>query len=542
MIEKIKELFNLKDVINQELVDYIIIYLRKSRKDMEYGKDEPIEKTLERHETILQEYATSVFGCKIPQKNIFKEVVSGDTIADRPEMQKVLDLIEQDNVKAVLCVEIERLARGNSIDQGVIAQKFQLTNTMIITPQKIFDLDDEYDLSYFEEGLHQSRKFLQYTKKILNRGREQSSKEGKFVGSITPFGYDKVKLENEKGYKLVKNQDSEIVRKLFDIYLYDGLGTTETAKKLNALGMHCATGGLWDDNKVRRILQASERYRGHIIWGKRKNVKKFINGEIVSRKVITDNYINVIGKHESIITDEEHEMVKDKLKSMAAKNVNSRSELKNPLADIVKCSFCGHNMTRRAYYTSCVKNGTLHKDTLLCRTMGCDNVSTDLDVVEQRILEYLKETLKTYENCLKEYSDKQIDKTNEYKKEQEQLSKKINSINQQKQKCCEFLETGTYDEDTFKARISALNDEIKTSNNLLKELEIKIQNEQKDKYEKSIPILKNCLNLYDKINIEDKNKLLSSIIDVVYYKKTSKGGRWNPEERYLFDLDIKLKI
>ncbi|MCM1052498.1 MAG: recombinase family protein [Ruminococcus sp.] len=542
MLEKLKELFDLENLTGPELTDYIIIYLRKSRKDAEYSKDEPIEKTLERHEKQLQEWSTNILGCKIPEKNIYREVVSGDTITDRPEMQKVLELIEKDEIKGVLCVETERLGRGNSIDQGIIAQKFQLTGTKILTPQKIFDLDDEYDMSYFEDGLHQARKYLQYTKKILARGREQSAKEGKFTGSVTPFGYDKQKIKDDKGYVLIKNSDSEIVRKLFDIYLYENLGTTETAKKLNSLEMHCATGGKWDDNKVRRILQAADRYCGYITWGKRKIRKKYVDGEVKITRPINENCINVKGKHEAIITEEELKMVKTKLKNMASKNVTNDKELKNPLANIVKCGFCGHNMSRRAYYTSSVKNGTIHKDTLLCRTGDCPNISCDLDIVENKILEYLKIKLNDYEYYLKDYNIQSKDFISEYKKEKEQLNKKRNSLNSQKQKCCEFLETGTYDEETFKIRIGNINNEIKSIDNMILELDEKIKNEKKEKYIKSVPILKNCLELYDKSSIEQKNKLLSSIIDVVYYKKTSKGGRWNTEARSDFELEIKLKI
>lgn len=542
MIERIKELFNLKDLTGYELVDYIIIYLRKSRKDAEYGKDESVEKTLERHEKMLQDWSTNVFGCKIPKKNIFREVVSGDTIADRPEMQKVLELVEKDEIKGVLCVETERLGRGNSIDQGIIAQKFQLTGTKIITPQKIFDLDDEYDMSYFEDGLHQARKYLQYTKKILARGREQSAKEGKFVGAKAPFGYSKEKLKNEKGFVLVKNDDSIIIRKLFDVYLYEGLGTTDTAKKLNSLGMPCASGGTWDDNKVRRILQASERYAGYIVWDKRKTIKKYVNGEIKTVRPINNNCLTVKGKHEPIITEEELFLVKDKLKNMASKNVTNSYDLKNPLANLVKCSFCGHNMTRRAYYTSYKKDGSTHKDTLLCRTIECQNISCDLDIVESKILEFLRLKLADYETFLSDYDTQSKDFIVDYEKEKEQLNKKSQALNSQKQKCCEFLETGTYDEDTFKVRINKINEELKNTRNMILDLEDKIKNERKEKYTKSVPILKNCLDMYDNSTIGQKNKLLSSIIDVIYYKKTSKGGRWNAEARTDFELEIKLKI
>lgn len=93
------------------------IYLRKSRKDSDYDKDESIEKTLERHEIQLQNYAFSLFGEKIPEENIFREIASGDTIEERPEIQKLLHKIETQNRAGTLVIEIERLARGNTIDQ-----------------------------------------------------------------------------------------------------------------------------------------------------------------------------------------------------------------------------------------------------------------------------------------------------------------------------------------------------------------------------------------------------------------------------------------
>lgn len=542
MIEKIKELFKLKDLTNYELTEHIIIYLRKSRKDAEYGKDETVEKTLERHETILQDWALNIFGCKIPEKNIFREVVSGDTISDRPEMQKVLKLIENDEIKGVLCIETERLGRGNSIDQGIIAQKFQLTGTKILTPQKIFDLDDEYDMGYFEDGLHQARKYLQYTKKILARGREQSAKEGKFVGSIPPFGYSKQKLEKEKGFTLIKNEDNIIVRKLFDIYLYEGLGTTETAKKLNSLGMHSARGCNWDDNKVRRILQVADRYAGYIVWNKRKNVKKYVEGNIISTRPINQECLKLKGRHEPTITEEELKLINEKLKNIASKNITKNYALKNPLANLVKCAFCGHNMSRRAYYVSYKKDGSVHKDTLLCRTLGCENVSCDLDIVETKILDYLKIKLNDYEKVLSNYDFQKQIHQEDFEKEIEQYLKKIEALNAQKTKCCEFLETGTYDEETFKSRVSKINEEISYIKKEISILKNEMKNEKKDKYEVAVPILKNVLDLYNLSTVEEKNTLLSSIIEVIYYKKTNKGGRWNKTARDDFDLEIRLKF
>ena len=63
----------------------IIIYLRKSRSD---DPGMSVEDVLAKHELQLQEYAVSEYGEQIPEDHIFREVVSGETIADRPVMKQ----------------------------------------------------------------------------------------------------------------------------------------------------------------------------------------------------------------------------------------------------------------------------------------------------------------------------------------------------------------------------------------------------------------------------------------------------------------------
>ena len=63
-----------------------LMYLRKSRQDSPF---ETVEEVLARHETILQDFARRTLGYTIPEENIYREVVSGETIEKRPEMQTI---------------------------------------------------------------------------------------------------------------------------------------------------------------------------------------------------------------------------------------------------------------------------------------------------------------------------------------------------------------------------------------------------------------------------------------------------------------------
>ena len=75
-----------------------IIYLRKSRAD---SPDESVEEVLAKHEQMLQELAERELGGRIPENCIIREIVSGETIEERPGVNKVLALIENPAVKMV---------------------------------------------------------------------------------------------------------------------------------------------------------------------------------------------------------------------------------------------------------------------------------------------------------------------------------------------------------------------------------------------------------------------------------------------------------
>ena len=191
------------------MVDKVAIYLRKSRDEDNDAKEE----TLARHEKMLNDY------CKRNKLNvvaIYKEVVSGESISNRPEMQRLLEDVDAGLYTGVVCIEIERLSRGNQIDQCEILEVFKKSNTKIYTLQKIYDLSkEEIDEEFFEFSLFMSRREYKIIRRRMERGRAQAMKEGYYTGSITPYGYTKVK--DGRGFVLVADpKEAEIVRLIFE--------------------------------------------------------------------------------------------------------------------------------------------------------------------------------------------------------------------------------------------------------------------------------------------------------------------------------------
>lgn len=516
-----------KDI--DSILDGVIMYLRKSRKDMDYFHDESIEKTLKRHEKELQDIICRTFGKPLPETNIYREVASGDTIEDRPVMQEVLNIIENPKIKAVICIEIERLARGNTIDQGTIAQAFKYTGTKIWTPMKIYNLDLEDDLSYFEDGLYQARKYLVYTKRILSRGRLRSVKDGKYICSTRPFGYNKVKLTNEKGFTLEINQEeARIISLIFDL-AYNDKGTSVIANHLNELHIKPMKNDIWTPACVRNILK-NTIYIGKVTWNKRKTVNTLKNGNIVKSRPLNNEYYLIDALHEPIIDKDVFDAVQKKMSAKNGKTIKNQFELKNPMAGLIKCGVCGRNMIRRPYMSK-------YQDGLICSLAHCHNISSHLSLVENRLLDGIKNLLVHYKNKAIEFEQKKVI-TEDYSIKIENLNKEILNIEKQLTRICELMEQDIYTPEMFIKRKNELEEK---KNDILDKIEkeklLQKQNE-KELTLAIIPKIENCLNVYPTATIEDKHNLLVSIIDSVEYIKT-KGGRGYEDN---FTLKIKPKL
>ena len=207
------------------------IYLRKSRADLELEARGEME-TLARHKKTLLELAKRM---NLPVNQIYEEIESGETIAARPVVQRLLDEVEQGVWSGVLVMEIERLARGDTIDQGIVARAFKLGHTKIITPAKTYDPDNEFDEEYFEFGLFMSRREYKTINRRIQRGRVASAKEGKFIGSTPPYGYKNPLVKRQGIHSEPDENEAPVVKQIYGMYV-DGAGMSVIARHLDSMG------------------------------------------------------------------------------------------------------------------------------------------------------------------------------------------------------------------------------------------------------------------------------------------------------------------
>ena len=329
--------------------DEVIDYLRKSRSDDPLLE---IEEVLEKHESILDEWAEKHLGEKVPEKNKFREVVSGETLKERPEIQKVLRLIESPKYKAVAVVEPQRLTRGDLEDIGRLMKLFKHTNTLIITPQRIYNLRDEYDWDAFERELKRGNDYLEYTKKILNRGRLLSVSQGNYIGSIAPYGFDKdVVMDGKKKCPTLKEnkEQADVVRMIFDMYVNQDMGRPSICYRLDELGIKPPKGKNWSPPALKDML-ANVHYIGKVKWNWRKTVTIVEDSEIIQTrpKARIGEYLIYEGRHDGIVSEEIFNAAQEK----AGRNprVKKKTKVRNPLAGLLYCR-CGRAISLRTYKT-----------------------------------------------------------------------------------------------------------------------------------------------------------------------------------------------
>lgn len=372
----------------------VLVYLRKSR------SDDPalsVEEVLEKHETMLDEWAEKNLGARVPEENKFREVVSGETIADRPEIQKMLKRVESPRFKAVLIVEVQRLSRGDLEDAGRLIKLLRYTDTIVITLGKNYDLRDEYDRDSFERELKRGNEFLEYQKKIMNRGRLLSVSRGNYIGNVPPYGYEKTWVMDGKRKcpTLKENKEqADVVRMIFDLYVNHDMGATNICHRLDSLGIKPPKGERWSPPAVQDMLP-NIHYIGKVRWNFRQTTNVIEDGEVVKRRfnAKVGEYLVYEGKHEGIVSEELFNAAQEKI----GRNHRAKpsTKIRNPLAGLLWCR-CGRAMSLRTYKKP---DGTERAPArLLCDgQVHCKTGSVLYEEMLDKVADILKQCIEDFE-------------------------------------------------------------------------------------------------------------------------------------------------
>ena len=507
-----------------------IIYLRKSRQD---DPRETVEEVLAKHETMLQEYAVREFGHKIPEGNIYREVVSGESIEDREEIKKVLARIEDPQIRGVLVIEPSRLSRGDLEDCGRLINDFRYTHTQVVTPYMTYDLENKMERKFFQDELLRGRDYLEYTKEILLRGRIAAIKRGCYLGTRPPYGYKKVKIGKDHTLE-ISEEEAEVVRLIFDMYTKEGLTRGIIANRLMAMGIKAPGGDKWGKDTVRSIIR-NRHYIGLVVFNRVKTITLIENGERVTKRMAQpeEEVLTANGLHPAIIDMDTWEAAQ----KLVAKHPKAKHThpLKNPFSTILVCAKCGKSMVQHPYPHA--------KDRYECRTRPrCyksvvvpELYKAVLTALEEAELPALKLKVKNDDGNALKIQQKLLAK----------LEKQLEEFVEQEDKQFELLETGTYTQDIFDRRHAALRakmEECKSQIYQTKQTMPKAVDyaERVEALENAVAILKD-----PSATAEEQNKLLKVILErIEYYGAPSSGAsrKGVAQQGSKFTLKVFLRI
>jgi DNA invertase Pin-like site-specific DNA recombinase len=483
-------------------------------------EDVSVEETLKRHQNTLNEFCERN---NLMVDVVLKEVVSGESLSSRPKALELLELVNTGEYAGVVCMDIDRLSRGNSIDSGIIQQTLQLNDCKIITPQKTYDLNNESDEQFADMKFMFSRYEHKTINKRLKAGRESSIKEGKFVGSKAPYGYEVVKLKGEKGYtlKIVPNE-AEVVRMIFDWYTNEGLGTGRIANRLNDLHIKPKIADEWTDSSVLQMIR-NEHYIGKAVSKRYPVRKRIVDGKIIKAQYRNSNYELYDGRQEPIISEEQFELARQIRCGRQITPTKKTYEMLNPFAGLLRCGICGTLMKRN----TASKRDHRRLERFKCpreRTCGCK--SHFLDEVEQAVVDAMREWLDGYILTLD--ADLPI-KNDGLEASLVILQNKLEELFEQQDAICELHEKKEYSDRLFKRRNEQIEKEIDQIESDIRDLEIKIaeQHEEEEINLNIIPTTQKLLDNYDDLTPKEKNDLWKEVLHKITYQKTEKKGKFD---------------
>ena len=504
------------------------IYLRKSRADEEAEQSES-EDTLSRHRRILTDLAARK-GYYV--EKIYEEVISGQTIEARPEIQQLIKDCYEGKYKGIIVIEVTRLSRGSQGDAQTIMDCLKYSNhnngILVITPTKTYDIaHSPEDEEYMEFELFMSRREYKMINKRMDRGRKQAVVEGNYMGSSRPYGYNIIK--GKKTRTLIPNEDeAPIVKMIFDWFVNDNMTTGKIAEKLTLMGIPTYHDDKeWSKHTLNNLL-VNPVYKGKVRWNNRMAVKTMVDGELVRirpRRNLSDQYMEFDGKHMK------HALVSEEMFEKAGKRftidrTKSNTKLVNPLAGLLYCKKCNALMRRTSH--SHTKYNTLdryqHKYTKFCKVKSA-SMTDVLNAVAYGLKLYIEDfemQMKGLPNINENAIAKQISALN---KELINAQKRLNKL-------FEAWEDGHISNNEFVDRKAVNNEKIENIKDQIAELENTIP--EKEDIENKTILLSEALNALtdESIEAKEKNIYLKQIVEKIEFSREN-------EKEFILDITLK---
>lgn len=491
------------------------IYLRKSRADLDAearGEGE----TLSKHRDALRALAR--------QRGLFvlreyAELVSGDSIAARPQMQDLLSDVKRGLYAGVIVNDIDRLGRGDSIDQEIIKLTFAAAHCVIITPNRDIDPANASDQDMLDFSMFFARFEYRKISQRLTQGKARSAQSGSYVSAVVPFGY----IKNTDGKHISLTPDpvtAPIVKQIFEWYASGEIGYAGISDRLADMGIYAPSGKRFARSSISTILH-NPIYSGDYVYGKKRVVETISNGQRAKR-MIKGTPTVAAGAIPAIVPRDLYNRVQAMRIPAPSSNINR--PLLNPLSGLVRCAICGQTMTR---HTTPLNDAFLKCPTPRCKTLGIK-----IDTLIQSVLATLREWSVQYQNAPDEtpMPDTALAAS---------LKRQLASVDNQLRRAFDLVEKGIYTPEEFTARRADLSAQ---RDNLTAAIYAAEHPTITPTIASIVPQINHVLETFPFAeNASEQNALLKSVIARIDYRKTRRANN-HIAPSALLEIDIYPKI
>ena len=304
-------------------------------------------------------------------------------------------------------------------------------------------------------------------------GFQRSIESGKVLGNDFIWGYkkDKCKL-------VVVEEEAEIIRKIFDMYVNEHLGMRSIGNKLAGEGILNKNGKPFQQGTIKYIL-TNPKYKGYYCGNKTRvidyHTKQRVNINEEDWKLYEDN-INVPPIVSEYIWNKAQEIVKSRSDRFSTHKEVYQNRY--PFSGKIFCM--NHNTTYRRKKQ--ISSGKKKKVVITWRcshflkynTTGCDGpilYDDELkEIVGKSILKYIS-NVSIVDDLIKEY--KTIEDNKDYSKDIEKKKDEIERLERSKSKILDLIVKELINEDDFKKQSDEIVSKIHTLENEISELETK---------------------------------------------------------------------
>lgn len=389
-----------ENIINKKIWS-VALYIRLSQEDADNGQDKQESNSVTSQKTLLNEFIEEHDDLIVYDTYIDDGFTGTDF--NRPSFQRLLEDIKNGNINCVVVKDLSRLGR-NYIEVGnYIEQVFPLFNIRFIA---INDSVDSFKnpsstntiLVPFKNLINDE--YARDTSTKIRTSLNGKKKKGKFIGAFPSYGY--IKDTKDKHKLIIDEVAADIVRKIFNWNVNEGLGKIAICHKLNDLGVLNPTGhkklelgqnynnyGIkdntytWTPSTVRNILK-NEVYIGNTVQGKRR-AKSYKIHKI--ENVPKEEWVRVENTHEPIIDKDTFEKAQEL--SRRDTKVSQKTKELSVWAGFLKCADCKRAMNKKS---STNKSGNKY-EYYICSTYRkksnklCTKHSVKQENLEKAVLE-----------------------------------------------------------------------------------------------------------------------------------------------------------